>query len=133
MLYDLRVPPATAVKVVLIVEDDAQTRELYRSTLKAHGYQVMAVEDGFSALQVVEADPPDVIVLDMALPRLSGRDVLRELRGSPMTRNIPVVIATGTDVADLDERAGSQVLRKPIDADTLVDAVENAFRRTART
>lgn len=77
----------------------------------------------------VTVGPPDVIVLDMALPRLGGRDVLRELRANPATRAIHVVIVTGTDVTNLTERAGMPVLQKPVDPDALVRAVDRLVRQ----
>jgi CheY-like chemotaxis protein len=126
------VPPSSSYKVVLIVEDDTSTRDYFRSVLRGHGYSVAAVDDGLAALQVIESDPPNVIVLDIGLPRLGGADVLRELRANPATRMIPVIIVTGNDVTDMNERAGCPVLQKPVDPAALTDAVENAFRRAAR-
>jgi CheY-like chemotaxis protein len=123
------VTPAPGAKAVLLVEDDPATRELFRFAFRNAGFVVIAVEDGLDALRRIESDAPDVIVLDIGLPRLGGRDVLRELRANPATRAIPVVIVTGTDVADLNERAGSPVLRKPVDADTLVTTVDTLVRR----
>jgi CheY-like chemotaxis protein len=118
--------------VVLLVEDDAPTRELFRAAFRRAGFVVTAVEDGLAALHRIESDPPDVIVLDMALPRLGGRDVLRELRARPDTRHIPVVIVTGTDITDLNERAGVPVLMKPVDPESLVVTVDQLVRRALR-
>ena len=115
---------------VLVVEDDEPTREMYRSALKRNGYTVIAVDDGLAALHSIESQQPDVVVLDMALPRLGGRDVLRELRANPLTRAIPIIIVTGTDVVDLNERALAPVLMKPVDTETLIAAIEDARRRT---
>jgi CheY-like chemotaxis protein len=86
--------PATAAQYVLVVEDDPALRELYRSTLTLAGYSVVAVEDGIDALRRVERRRPDALVLDLALPRKSGRDVKRELRSNPETRDIPIVIVS---------------------------------------
>jgi CheY-like chemotaxis protein len=115
--------------VVLLVEDDAATRDLFRFAFRNAGFLVTAVEDGLDALRRIESDPPDVVVLDIALPRLGGRDVLRELRANPQTRGLPVVIVTGTDVTDLNERAGVPVMRKPVDPEELVTTVETLVRR----
>jgi CheY-like chemotaxis protein len=114
---------------ILVVEDDAPTREMYRTALKRNGYTVTAVDDGLAALHSIESQHPDVVVLDMALPRLGGRDVLRELRANPATRAIPIIIVTGTDVVDLNERAMAPVLTKPVDTETLIAAIEDARRR----
>jgi CheY-like chemotaxis protein len=116
--------------VVLVVEDDAALREVYRQALVAAGYRSVAVEDGFDALSRIELAPelPAVVVLDMALPRLDGRDVVRELRAQEGTRHIPILIVTGTDTRDLDAREFYGVLRKPIDPETLVNAVDDCLR-----
>lgn len=92
---------------------------------------MVSVEDGFAALQHIESALPQVIVLDMILPRLSGRDFLRQLRANPETRKIPVVIITGSDVSNLSERAGIPVLQKPFALSLLVDTVDLALRRAA--
>ena len=123
--------PADA-KNILLVEDDPPSRELYRSALQRSGHTVVTAEDGMAALRSIWSALPKVIVLDMMLPRLSGRDVLRELRANPETRNIPVVIITGADVRNLAERAGIPVLQKPFALAVLVDAVDAAVRRASQ-
>src|SRR6185436_1797482 len=96
------VPAMSLDQYVLVVEDDATLRELYRSTLRSAGYAVVAVEDGIDALRRVERGRPDAVVLDLGLPRLNGRDVKRELKSRPDTEHIPVVVVSGNDTSDLD-------------------------------
>lgn len=67
-------------------------------------------------------------MLDLALPRLSGRAVSRELRAHASTRDIPVILVTGTDTSDLDPDQFCFILRKPINPDTLVEAVQKCVR-----
>jgi DNA-binding response OmpR family regulator len=122
--------PASLRRTVLIVEDDPQLRELYRVALRAAGYMISAVEDGADALRQIEQTRPALVVLDLALPRLNGRDVNCELKASSATRDIPVVVVTGTDMSDLDETQFACVLRKPCDPDRLVAAVEQCLRRS---
>ena len=114
-----------------MVEDDHALRDLYRSTLRAAGYAVIGVEDGREALKMVETGKPRAVVLDLALPRLDGREVSRELRANPTTQDIPVLIVSGTDTSDLDPDQFACVLKKPIEPDTLVHAVQQcmALRR----
>lgn len=115
---------------MLVVEDDKELRELYRSTLTIAGYVVPAVEDGLDALRLIDQGiVPSAMVLDMALPRLGGHDVARELRAHVETRSIPIVVVTGSDT-DVDEREFSRVLRKPLAPQALVDAVvESLYER----
>jgi DNA-binding response OmpR family regulator len=117
---------------VLIVEDDAALRALYRVSLKAAGYEVIAVEDGVDALRQVELMVPSAVVLDLELPRLSGRDVQRELASRADTAAVPVVVVTGTDTRDLDEADFACILRKPIHPEVLVYAIENCLRGGSR-
>jgi CheY-like chemotaxis protein len=130
--YNSSVPAAFLERYVLVVEDDPMLRELYRSTLKAAGYAVVAVGDGVDALRRVEYERPDAVVLDLGLPRLNGRDVQRELKSAPDTKHIPIVVVSGSDTSDLDPDDFACVLSKPISADALVVAVENSLRRSWR-
>jgi DNA-binding response OmpR family regulator len=112
---------------VLIVEDDPELRAVYRTALSLAGLTVLAVGDGIEALRRVDADPPDIVVLDMGLPRLGGRDVHSELRSHVETSNIPIVVVTG-DARGLNTGDFACVLQKPIDLDTLVRTVERCLR-----
>jgi DNA-binding response OmpR family regulator len=115
------------------VEDDPQLRDLYRTALRAAGYAVVAVEDGADALRQIEQVVPALVVLDLGLPRLHGRDVHSELKARPATRDVPIVVVTGGDVSDADAKQFACVLRKPCDADRLVEAVEQCLRRAQTT
>jgi CheY-like chemotaxis protein len=119
-------------RYILVVEDDPALRELYRSSIRAAGYAVVGVEDGVEALRLVEVGMPGAVVLDLGLPRLGGREVSKELRANPATRNIPVMIVTGSDTSDLDPSEFACVLKKPIDPEDLVDEVQKCARRGRR-
>ena len=114
---------------VLIVEDDAELRAVYRTALTAAGFAAVAVEDGLDALNYVEhVQQPDAVVLDLGLPRLRGRDVYRELSTTAGTSRIPIIVVTGEPPDSVDTREFACVLRKPVDIDALVDAVRNCLR-----
>jgi DNA-binding response OmpR family regulator len=114
---------------VLVVEDDRAMRELFRQVLVSAGYAVVAVEDGIDALRSIEREVPKVVILDLGLPRLGGRDVQRELTAHAETSRIPIVVVTGSDVSDLSSADFACVLRKPISADALVAAVDTCLRQ----
>jgi two-component system OmpR family response regulator len=116
-------------RYVLVVEDDAALREHYRSTLRAAGYAVVGVEDGLDALRRIDTEKPKAVVLDLGLPRLNGRALSRELRAHPQTQDIPVIVVTGTDTSDLNPDQFAGILRKPIDPDALVQAVQKCVRK----
>ena len=131
-----RWPPAGAIRhlpplsTVLVVEDDRDVREFYATALRLAGYSVVAVEDGLDALRWIDQHTPAIIVLDLNLIRVSGRDVQRELRAHAHTRHIPIVVVTGGDTSDLNAAELACVLHKPVTAVALVEAVMNCLRRT---
>jgi two-component system alkaline phosphatase synthesis response regulator PhoP len=122
------VPSATGKTTVLVVEDEAHLRTLYRTILVGAGYAVISVEDGIDALRRLEVDAPSAVVLDLSLPRLGGLDVQREIAAHADTRHIPVIIVTGTDTSNLNPRDVACILKKPIDPDLLLDAVASCLR-----
>ena len=119
-------------KVILVVEDDPELRAFYRQVLMISGYTVVAVEDGIDALRRIETDPPDLVILDIELPRLGGRDVQQELAAHIATRHIPIMVVSGTDTQMLDPAAFVCILRKPVTAERLVDAVDDCLKHAAK-
>jgi DNA-binding response OmpR family regulator len=119
-------------KVILVVEDDPELRAFYRQVLMISGYTVIAVEDGIDALRRIETDPPDLVILDIELPRLDGRDVQQELAAHTATRHIPIMVVSGTETGTLDPAAFVCILRKPVTAERLVAAVDDCLRHAAR-
>jgi two-component system, sensor histidine kinase and response regulator len=113
---------------VLVVEDDAELRTFYRSALMIGGYEVIAVEDGIDALRQVESKPPDLVILDIELPRLGGLDVQAELKAHAETRRIPIMAVSGTETRNLSPDDFACVMRKPVTADELIVAVEKCLR-----
>lgn len=115
---------------VMIVDDVQDIRELYERFFEFEGARVITAEDGVSALQVVLFHRPDVIILDLAMPRISGLDVIRSLKGDPRTREIPVVVLSGQhDVRKSALEAGADAyIRKPVLPDQLLDQVKRTLR-----
>ena len=115
------------IPTILVVEDDAATREMYRQALAASGYRTITAADGLGALRFIEGDRPDVVVLDLMLPTVGGRDVYKELRAHPETCEIPVIVVTGSDARDLEPNEFRFFLRKPVSPETLTRIVEDAL------
>jgi len=122
------VPPVTEKPTILVVEDDPALRGLYRAALQGAGYAVVAVEDGLDALHSIDGQRPGAVVLDLALPRVHGRDVQREMASRPETRGIPIVVVSGTDTSEINPGDVACVLRKPVTAEVMVSAVESSLR-----
>jgi CheY-like chemotaxis protein len=89
---------------VLFVEDDASVAQMYRLKLELDGYSVEVAGDGIAALEKARALHPDLIFLDIQLPKLDGLAVLEELRADPATQHIPVVILSNWNEKELVER-----------------------------
>jgi DNA-binding response OmpR family regulator len=111
---------------ILIVEDEPETRLLYQIALTFEGYEVASAADGLEALVLMEQRLPDLVVLDLGLPRLDGWSVQQEIAASAVTRRIPIVIVTGLDV-DPDGLDVACVLRKPVTMQHLVDIVRRCL------
>ncbi len=77
---------------ILLIEDSKTIRRENESALQNAGYEVICAEDGESALQMAQEQHPDLVLLDMILPRMSGPEVLKHLKSEPATAEIPVVV-----------------------------------------
>lgn len=119
----------SAGRSILVVEDDPDLRALYTSALRVTGFEVESVADGLDALYHIDNRLPALIVLDIGLPRISGRTVYEEIASHPRTRRIPIVVVTG-DPGDLKEARWLSILRKPVDLDALITTIEQCLTRT---
>lgn len=98
MVKDERTILMTDEKVrVLLVEDDARVRQLYELVLTMEEYEVSIAVNGEEGLQKAQEELPDLIFLDLRIPKISGLDLLQMLRSNPKTADIPVVILSNYD------------------------------------
>jgi DNA-binding response OmpR family regulator len=120
------------VKRILLVEDDIDLRRFFRTSLTMAGFDVEEASDGVEALHLIENRAPDLVVLDLVLRALDGISVQQELASRAVTRDIPIVIVTGStiDTSGLDVAC---VLRKPVSPDELVRTVRQCLALGART
>jgi len=79
---------------ILIIEDDAAFRRVYQDMCKAEGYSVSVADDGEMGWQMIKSEKPDLILLDLVLPKMHGFEVLKNVRADSETRDIPVLIMT---------------------------------------
>jgi two-component system glycerol uptake and utilization response regulator len=112
----------------LVVEDDPALLTFYLSVLRIAGYNVMTAYDGVDALRRIETDTPALVILDLGLPRLGGLDVHAELKSHAETRDIPIMVVSGTEASDLNPDDFACVMRKPVTAQALIEAVERCLR-----
>jgi len=96
---------ANAKPTILIVDDDEQVRALMQALLHGLGYRTQVAEDGAEALEMVAASPPDLVLMDVTMPRLSGVEAVRRLKASETTRIIPIIMVTGLHDMDTKVKA----------------------------
>ncbi len=92
-------------KRILIVEDDVDNRRIVAKTLSVEGYEIIEAVDGIEALAHAQADHPDLILMDLALPNMDGWEATRRLKSDPRTRTIPVVALTAVAMRGDEEQA----------------------------
>jgi len=105
-------------KRILIVEDNELNLKLFRDLLEAHGYETLETKDGMEALRLAHESHPDLILMDIQLPEISGLDITRRLKAEVETRDIPVIAVTAFAMRDDEQKilqAGCEAyISKPI-------------------
>ena len=126
----------SSVKTVLIIEDEEDAAELFAEMMRVSGFRVLKTSNSAPALDMMIAEPPDVVILDIMMPDISGLDILRQMRSDPDLANIPVVVVSAKSMpADIKkgmEAGASTYLTKPVGFLDLKDAVERALGSQAQ-
>lgn len=114
-------------KTVMIVEDNELNMKLFHDLLEAHGYKTVETRSGVEAVELARAHRPDLIIMDIQLPEISGLDVTRKLKADPELKSIPVVAVTAFAMKGDEERirAGGceAYLSKPISVMKFLETV----------
>ncbi len=114
-------------KRVLVVEDNELNLKLFCDLLMAHGYETMQTRDGREVLELVRAERPDLIVMDIQLPHISGLDVIRALKSDDALKAIPVLAVTAFASKGDDDRIRDQgaeaYVSKPISVTRFIETV----------
>ncbi|MBU1317822.1 MAG: response regulator [Candidatus Zixiibacteriota bacterium] len=123
-------------KTVLVVDDEADVRNFLKAALLNAGFEVITANDGFEALEQVKKRIPDLISLDLVMPKKSGAKFHRELSKNPKWRSIPIIIVTGharddlgkADLKELTMSGPGIYLEKPVKADNYIAAVKSILQ-----
>jgi DNA-binding response OmpR family regulator len=117
-------------KRVLVVEDDAWIRWFMCDVLSDEGYEVLEAADGHTAIRLVDECPPHVMLLDIAMPGVTGVEVLRHLRSRRRTRTLPVIIVSAYPrvLTPVDEASVECILNKPLRIEQLLAAVRQVLQ-----
>jgi DNA-binding response OmpR family regulator len=119
---------------VLIVDDDPVVRRMLQLSFESEGFDVLTAGDGLEGLELMRSGKPDVVILDIMMPKLDGMKVMNEVNADDDLRGMPVILlsakATSLDV-DLGLKAGaSDYVTKPCDPIELVDRVRSLLAKT---
>jgi len=118
-------------KTVLIIEDEEDAAELFAEMMRVSGFRVLKTSKSAPALSMIADNKPDVVLLDIMMPEVSGLDILRQMRSNPNLANIPVIVVTAktmpTDIKNGMEAGASTYLTKPVGYYDLKEAVERAL------
>lgn len=115
-------------KKILIVEDNDLNLKLFRDLLGAHGYDTIETKEGLEAIALTKSERPDLILMDIQLPEISGLDVTRRLKADGAISGIPIVAVTAFAMKDDEEkilRAGCEAyISKPISIGHFLDTIK---------
>ena len=123
-------PEEAAGPTILLIEDDASIRRVATLRLEREGYRVVTALDGNEGLALAKAQRPQLILLDLMMPAMDGREVFRRLKTDPATAGIPVIlftVAAESELDELDELRGAYHVMKPYEPDELLHKVRQAL------
>lgn len=118
-------------KTVMIIEDEEDAAELFAEMMRISGFRVLKTSKSEPAIAMMTADRPDIVLLDIMMPEVSGLDILRQMRRDPNLAGIPVIVVTAkgmpADIKNGMEAGASTYLTKPVGFQELKDAVERTL------
>lgn len=112
---------------VLVVDDEVNITQILEFSIGSEGYEVLSASNGEEAVEKARREQPDLIILDIMMPRIDGYETCRILKANPLTRNIPVVLLTAKG-RDIDKRLGYEVgatdyIIKPFSPGKLIERI----------
>jgi DNA-binding response OmpR family regulator len=122
-------------ETVLLIDDEMSVLKMVGRRLMSQGFTVLTADSGEAGLRIAEETPPDVVLLDIMMPRMKGRDVCARLKGNPKTKHVPVIFLTALELAD-HVRAGmaagaDDYLVKPFESEELKRRIKVVLARAA--
>jgi CheY-like chemotaxis protein len=116
---------------VLVVEDNSDARSLIKAILEQKQLEVIEAEDGIEGLERVRSESPDLIITDLSMPRMSGKEMIKRLRNSPRSKHMPILAITAYGIERAMEaiKAGAnRALTRPLPNDLLLTFVFDLLR-----
>lgn len=122
---------------ILVADDERDIRELIGFTLRFAGFEVVLVADGIEAMKQAPLEQPDLILLDVRMPKVTGYDVCRQLKENPITSAIPIVFLSAKgqegEIQEGLESGAVEYIVKPFAPDDLTDQVREILQRVETT
>jgi DNA-binding response OmpR family regulator len=120
------------MKKILFIEDEFTLQKTFGEFLKKEGYEMISALDGETGLRLAKTKKPDLVLLDLILPRLQGFDLLEQLKGNPGTKNIPVIVLTNLETPEGIDRvlaagATTYLLKTQYTFPELVEKIKKAI------
>lgn len=118
---------------VLVVDDESDTLNLLRTILEISGYDPVTTLNSVDALMIAEVEKPDVVLLDIMMPRLDGFTLCKLMRAHSATKHLPIIFVSAYSALDIEDRrieAGADlVISKPISMDNLIETISQALKK----
>jgi DNA-binding response OmpR family regulator len=122
-----------AQPTILVIDDEADLRLVLQINLQAEGYRVLQCANGFEGLELARTEIPDLVLLDLMLPGIDGLDICRELKASPVTKHIPIIMVTAkgkeSDIVLGLGLGADDYIAKPFGVGEIIARIKAALRR----
>lgn len=116
------------MKRILYIEDEPDQIKVVQERLEASGYGVISAKDGEEGIEKAKEEKPDLILLDIFLPKVRGFEVCKRLKQIPETRNIPIIVITASGVEYIEAQSkaagATECVKKPYEAKALIEKIE---------
>ena len=116
-------------ETILIVEDEKNISELYRVVLEGNGYKIIIAETGAKALEIIEEQMPDLIVLDVRLPDITGTEILAQIR--VYDAKVPIIVSTSipsTKLRTYLDRWANMIIMKPVNMEVMLEKIKGLLK-----
>ncbi len=123
----MTVPQGEERKKVLVVDDEPHVRKYLKTILQDAGYEAVSASDGHKGLKAARREKPNLIVLDLVMPRQTGTDFYRNMVKDRELSNIPIIVVSAVGGRELAVKRPAAVFDKPIDPEAFISAVERAL------
>lgn len=126
-------PPRPDAPLILVTEDNPLHMKIFVLNLTFKGYRVLEAENGLKGLELARREVPDLILVDLTLPKMEGWEMIRQMKGTPETSEIPVIVVSARRPQDEEHEARAlridHYVSKPFNPEHLMDLVDRTVRR----